>query len=73
MQQQQLQILYKLKGTKEGNEIINNQKKIPSIIRKYYQRKFKTVLFPTKSYKNFVEKHLQQNWFIHFAGGYPLV
>jgi len=68
-----LQILYKLKGTKEGNEIINNQKKIPSIIRKYYQRKFKTVLLPTKSYKNFVEKHLQQNWFIHFAGGYPLV
>ncbi len=68
-----LQILYKLKGTEEGNRIINNQKKVPSIIRKYYQRKFKTVFFPSKSYKIFVENYLQQNWFIHFAGGYPFV
>ncbi|MBK1898207.1 glycosyltransferase [Chryseobacterium paridis] len=67
------QILYHLKGTSEGNEIEEDEKRIPKFIRKYYYKKKGTHFFPTKKYKIFARKLITENYFVHFSGNYPII
>jgi hypothetical protein len=66
------QVLYKLKGTPQGQQILKAEKWIPKFIRKRYYRKTGHILFPTPAYKKLVQSLLRQNYFVHFAGGFPI-
>lgn len=67
------QILYKIKGTEKGLEIINNEKKIPKFFLKYYYKKTGFCFYPTKEYKNYVKQIIAENYFVHFSGNYPII
>ncbi|MEY8761151.1 glycosyltransferase [Chryseobacterium tongliaoense] len=68
-----VQVLYKIKGTHEGNQIEASEKDIPKFIRKYFCEKNGYCIFPTKRYKRFVRKVIAENYFVHFAGNYPII
>ena len=67
-----VQVLYKLKGTEMGNEIDKSEKRIPKFFRKWYYKKYKSSFYPTKRYQNFVSELLDQSFFLHFSGNYPM-
>lgn len=67
------QILYELKGTEEGKKILETEKKIPKFIRKYYYKKTKNIFYPTKAYKRFIKDKLNESYFLHFAGSFPVI
>lgn len=66
------QIMYKLKGTESGRLIEKNEQKIPGFLRKRYYKKKGVVFYPIYQYKKFTKKLLEENYFIHFAGNYPI-
>ncbi len=66
------QILYKLKGTAEGRKVFDEEKKIPKLLRKIFYRVGKNDFIPTKGYESFVRKLLSENYFLHFAGNFPI-
>lgn len=61
------QILYKLKGTEKGKEVLKKQPKISGLINKLLFG-IKSYVYPTKTYLSFVENLLEQTYFLHFAG-----
>ncbi|WP_288243628.1 glycosyltransferase [uncultured Chryseobacterium sp.] len=67
------QILYKLKGTEEGREIIKKEKKLPKFFLKYYYKKTGNCMYPTRAYKNYVKRIITENHFVHFSGNYPII
>lgn len=67
------QVLYYLKGTKEGKKIIDHESKIPYFIRKKYYKFFERAIIPTRGYKQLIQNMLKENYFVHFAGNYPLI
>ncbi|MNI39377.1 hypothetical protein D3C87_383340 [compost metagenome] len=66
------QVLYKIKGTDYGNSVLIQQNKIPKLIRKYINRKNKNTIIQTPLYRKFIQKLLEENYFVHFAGNYPI-
>lgn len=67
------QILYKIKGTEKGNKIENAEKKIPKFFRRYYYKKTGNCFYPTKEYRKYVKEIMNQNYFTHFSGNYPII
>lgn len=67
-----VQVLYKLKGTKEGDKVSSYEKIVPRIILKLYRKIFKNAVFPTEKYFYFIEKLIEKSYFVHFSGGYPM-
>jgi len=66
------QVLYELRGTKEGKKVFETEQRIPKFIRKYYYKKTKNIFYPTKAYKKFVKNKLEETYFLHFAGSFPI-
>lgn len=62
------QVIYKIKGTKEGKNLMKNQDLIPEFIRK----KINKNIIPSMEYTNFIDRLLENCWILHFAGGYPI-
>lgn len=67
------QVLYKIKGTTEGKEVIKKYERIPKFIRNFYEKKFEKTIFPTSEYRKFIENRLDECYFLHFAGGFPMI
>lgn len=67
------QVLYELKGTKEGQNVLKAEMKIPKFIRKYYYKKTHNVFYPTKVYRHFIKQKLEESYFLHFAGSFPII
>lgn len=67
------QILYKIKGTDKGVEIIKKEKKLPKFFLKYYYKKTGFCFYPTRAYKNYVKQIIAENYFTHFSGNYPII
>ncbi|MBT2620638.1 glycosyltransferase [Chryseobacterium sp. ISL-6] len=67
------QILYKIKGTAIGHQVEISEKNIPKFFRKYYYKKKGNCLYPTRQYKNFVKRIIENNFFIHFSANYPII
>lgn len=65
------QLIYKLKGTDEGLEVLRKQKRFPKFIRRKYYKRTGSEVIPALPYRRLVEKQLNENYFVHFAGGYP--
>jgi lipopolysaccharide biosynthesis glycosyltransferase len=68
-----IQVLYQIRGTIRGNEVEAYESKIPKFIRKYYYKKMGIHFFPTKKYKVFIQSLIAENYFVHFAGNYPII
>ena len=68
-----VQVLYKIKGTEEGAAVTKSEKRIPKFIRKWYYKKKKHCFYPTNIYRKFVRKLIKDNFFVHFAGNYPII
>lgn len=66
-----LQIMYKLKGTHGGQEIMRKERKIPKFLRKLYYKTNNCKFIPLKAYKELTDKLLTECYFLHFAGKYP--
>ncbi|MDQ0592621.1 lipopolysaccharide biosynthesis glycosyltransferase [Chryseobacterium ginsenosidimutans] len=67
------QVLYKIKGTEKGIEIIRKEKKLPKLFLKYYYKKTGFCFYPTKQYKDYVRQIIAENYFVHFSGNYPII
>ncbi|WP_346983317.1 hypothetical protein [Chryseobacterium sp. POE27] len=68
-----MQILYKIKGTEKGREIIKKEKRFPEFFLKYYYKKTGSCMYPTKQYKEYVKQIISENYFIHFSSNYPII
>ncbi len=68
-----VQVLYKIKGTEQGNNIERDENKLPGFFKKYYSKKTGYSFYPTKKYKNLVQELVKDNYFIHFSGNYPII
>lgn len=67
------QVLYKIKGTERGLEIIEKEKKLPKFFLKYYYKKTGFCFYPVKQYKNYIKQIIAENYFVHFSGNYPII
>lgn len=63
------QVLYKLKGTEKGRNILEEQTNANKRKRWFFKSK-KTII--TKKYQLFIEEQLQNTHILHFAGNYPI-
>jgi hypothetical protein len=68
-----VQVLYKLKGTLEGINVTKSENRIPRCIRKWYYKKTNYCFYPTSVYRKFVQELIKNNFFVHFAGNYPII
>lgn len=68
-----VQVLYKIKGTDEGNKASFYGRGIPEIAFKIYKKISGNATFPTNKYFNFIDKIIENSYFVHFAGGYPFL
>lgn len=65
------QIIYKIRGTEAGRKILNTRPLLPSFLWKRYLRKNKLEVYPTRAYREYCKKILEDVWILHFAGNFP--
>ncbi|CAI8710339.1 hypothetical protein [Chryseobacterium sp. IT-36CA2] len=68
-----VQVMYKIKGTNEGNQVEVEERNTPRFIKKYFYKKSGYCMLPTKRYKRFIKNIIVENYFVHFAGNYPII
>jgi lipopolysaccharide biosynthesis glycosyltransferase len=68
-----VQLLYKLKGTPEGEKLTNKEKKIPRFVKRKLYRWLDISFIPVSGYRNFCKHHLTRSFFLHFSSKLPFV
>jgi lipopolysaccharide biosynthesis glycosyltransferase len=67
-----VQLLYKLKGTLQGEKLINKENWIPKFVKRKLYKWLDLSFIPVSGYKDFCNYYLEQSYFLHFSSGLPL-
>jgi len=67
------QLLYRIRGTEEGLHLTRRERRIPKFIRSLYYKRKACSFYPVSGYHEFALRQLESVYFLHFAGGYPLI